>query len=306
MTDQNTNPFNHWNPDYQKRDWEIVDYEQYYLEGIAEPLRGPSVDTSGKDYFTCIGATQTYGIFVEKPFPHLISRTIGIPALNLSLPAAGPGFFAHHQAIIDYINGGKFLILQIMAARAEPNRYFDQAGYCETVRERSTGDIMSSRTAWQKIIEDSSYDLGAAVNDSQQSWIESNKAIIEKVKVPIILFWISHDRLDSDILDTTGLSIDKLFFEFPQLVDKNCVDAIKPLTQSYAACNSRTNWGHQLISRFTGEPTDADYGLLHPSGKDLPPMTHNTYYPSPEMHVEAATILLEAISDLGLFGQPAN
>jgi hypothetical protein len=136
-----------WNPDYQRRDWAIVDYEEYRLPGISQSLRGPAVDPNAGPYFTCLDAAQTYGVFVPRPYPALLAADLGIAAPNLALPAAGPGFYAANDAMPGLVNKGKFVILQVMAARAEANSRYAAAGYCETVRDRATGEVVSSFTA---------------------------------------------------------------------------------------------------------------------------------------------------------------
>jgi hypothetical protein len=67
------------------------------------------------------------------------------------------------------------------------------------------------------------------------------------------------------------------------------VDRIQPLSDRYIECVSDRGTPQPLISRFTGKPTSvvdrADLGALTEP--------FNTYYPSPEMHVDAANALLD-------------
>lgn len=49
---------------YQQRDWEIVDYQEFCLDEVGLTLRGPRPPSLAPgDYFSCIGAAQTYGCF---------------------------------------------------------------------------------------------------------------------------------------------------------------------------------------------------------------------------------------------------
>ena len=69
---------------YQLRDREVVDYQTWPLDGTFLTLRGPkppSLDPGA--YFACVGAGQTWGCFVERPYPTLLSCRLGLPALNL-------------------------------------------------------------------------------------------------------------------------------------------------------------------------------------------------------------------------------
>src|SRR5687768_12640927 len=114
---------------YQARDYEIVDYQMYELPGTGLWLRGPILEAlSSGNYFTCVGAAQTFGCFCDAPYPQLLSQQLGIPALNLGYGGAGPQFFSSQNALVDYINGGKFLVLQAMSGRSQSNSLFDCDG----------------------------------------------------------------------------------------------------------------------------------------------------------------------------------
>jgi hypothetical protein len=289
-----------WNPDYQRRDWEIVDYEEYRLQGISQSLRGPAVDASAGPYFSCLGAAQTYGVFVPRPYPALLAADLGIAALNLALPAAGPGFYAATDAMLGLVNRGKFVILQVMAARAEANSRYAAAGYCETVRDRATGEVVSSFTAWSRLMSERRAEVPALIEETRCNWIESYRALTSQIEVPILLMWISHDRRASDILNLQTLDLETLYFKFPQLVDATCLEPVKAMADAFVACESRRNSGHPLVSRFTGAPAMADNAFIHPSGKDQPKLTHNDYYPSPEMHEDFAADALAALRATGI------
>ena len=68
----------------------------------------------------------------------------------------------------------------------------------------------------------------------------------------------------------------------------------------------------RLVSRFTGEPVELDQAALSAQrrgagtpGQSAPSefglsATHNSYYPSPEMHEDAATAVVKVLRELGL------
>ncbi len=294
-----------WAPRYQDRDREVVDYQEYHLPGLDMVLRGPAVDPSTADYFSAVGAAQTHGTLVQRPFPTQIAERFGLDVLNFGYPAANPGFFARQPKIIDYINGGRFLLLQVMAARAEPNRFFGAEGYCETIRVHETGEIQPAVMAWGGLFErHTAAEVAAAVRESREAWIEDSKLFIKQIKVPIIVLWISHERYFKDHIDfaadfATAEKFSPLRFKFPQYVDAGCVEPVAALCDAFVACDSRRNQGPLLISRFTGKPVTLDNTLIDPRYKGFtPPATHNTYYPSQEMHDDAAALLIPAIEQV--------
>jgi hypothetical protein len=79
-------------------------------------------------------------------------------------------------------------------------------------------------------------------------------------------------------------SVEGLFGDFPHLVDEEMVETVASHCDAYAECVSVRGRPQQLTSRFTGKPTR----VVVPGGR---PLTENSYYPSPEMHEDAAALL---------------
>lgn len=283
--------------DYSLRDHEIVDYEFFELKDVPGlQFRGPAFDPdSTSDFFSCIGAAQTMGIYIQKPYPQLLSTALGMPSLNLAMGAAWPGFFADLDDIIAQVNKGRFLILQVMSARGEPSSRYEATGAVEMLRDRNTGEVIHSGEAWRRVKLGTPEEIQRHMKEIRGSWVENYRRLVAKVKVPVILFWYSKRQQDEPIdLNTTVM--EKSMGDFPQFVDGACVRAVKELCDGYAECYSTRNTGHQLVSRFTGEPTVADFNVFG-RGFDIKE-THNFYYPSPEMHEDAVPPLLDAIRTL--------
>jgi hypothetical protein len=69
------------------------------------------------------------------------------------------------------------------------------------------------------------------------------------------------------------------------------VETVRSHCDGYAACVSVRGRPQQLRSRFTGKPTR----VLVPGER---PTTGNSYYPSPEMHQDAAALLRPICQEL--------
>jgi hypothetical protein len=300
---------------YQARDAEVVDYMMYQLPGTGLSFRGPPPSgLAGGDYFTCIGAAQTFGCFCPRPFPTLLAEQLGLPALNLGYGGAGPEFFARQSPLIDYINRGRFLILQVMSGRSQSNRLFDTGGL-EFLRRRTDGASMGANQAYQELLRGPAWlrrlpprPLFAAlarrvavpgvlrlVAETRAAWIESHRRLLAQVRVPVILFWFS--KRHPDYRARPG-NVRSLFGEFPQLIDQATLDAVRPLGAHFVSCVSSRGSPQPLVSRFTGQPTTVDPARDRPDLAAGPPWTHNLYYPSPEMHQDATGALLETVRRL--------
>ena len=138
---------------YQERDKEIIDYELYEYPGFARPFRGPDPGPlEDKRFFTCIGAAQTFGCYVEKPFPGLLSEALGMPVFNMGVAGAGPGFFLKRKRFVEQANKSTFVVLQLMSARSVSNSLLESQGG-EMLTRRSDGETKGAAPQWLLLIE---------------------------------------------------------------------------------------------------------------------------------------------------------
>lgn len=303
-----------WYPDYQPRDYELVDYERFYVDGCDIPFRGPPLNpfrAAPGSYFSCLGAVQTYGAFYPKPFPTLLTESLGMPALNLAVGGAGPGFYAQYPRLIEAMNRGRFVILQCMAARHAGNSRFQPDGYVEFVIDRKVGDSIPSWAGWKRVVVDELDNALRYVDETRKAWVDSSIDLISRLTVPVIFFYYSRRtpeyKIDMDAVkkqaevirsgSDNGAFVEGLMGDFPHLVDGDSVRKVAAACAGYAECLSARGMGAPLISRFTGKPLAAPmhHDALGAEFVNLPQMTNNWYYPSPEMHEDARSALLPEI-----------
>ena len=83
---------------YQKHDDELVDYQLWKMDGLTHLFRGPKpVNLNRGEFFICMGAAQTFGRFVPKPFPALVAEKLNLQVLNAGHAGAGPLFFLQQK-----------------------------------------------------------------------------------------------------------------------------------------------------------------------------------------------------------------
>jgi hypothetical protein len=272
---------------YQERDHEVIDYELYKLPGTGHRIRGPEPETLAPgEYFTCLGAAQTFGCFCEKPYPALLAESIGLPPLNLGFAGAGPRFFLERQPLLDYINRGRFAIVQVMSARSEDNSFFDTHGL-EYLTRRSDGERLGAEPAYRTLIETESQErVEEVVAETRANWIESYTRLLGLIEVPTILFWFSERPPD---YQETYAEVWGLFGKFPHMVNRAMVERVRPLADDYAECVSSRGLPQPLVSRFTGEPVS----VMHRADLGGGWNAVNPYYPSPEMQADAYDALVD-------------
>lgn len=270
---------------YQERDYDVIDYELFPLLGFQRLFRGPRpASLNAGEYFVCIGAAQTFGCYCPKPFPTLLSERLGIPVLNMGVAGAGPAFFIRRRPFLWYANGARFAVLQVMSGRSESNSLFETDG-SEMLKRRSDGKEIAASLAYGELLATlSPSEVDSVVEETRRNWIANMQKLLGLIHVPKVLVWFSIRT--PEYLPRYG-DERELLGAFPQLVNRPMVEALRSHVDEYVEVITSRGFPQPLFNRFTGEPATirmrADLG-----GKSK---HQNTYYPSPEMQLDAADAL---------------
>jgi hypothetical protein len=202
--------------------------------------------------------------------------------LNLGRGGAGPSFFSKdNDKLLKYINDAKFAIIQVMSGRSESNSLFNSKGLGFYTRI-SDGASIGCDNAFRELLEKKDKDyIARIVSETRYNWVINYKELLRKIKIPKILLWFS---VRKPHYKEKYRDLDALFGEFPQLVNLEMLDEIKNLCNEYVECVSRRGLPQLLINRFNGKPISVE-------DKWSGIWNKNWYYPSPEMHIEAADAL---------------
>lgn len=287
--------------DYSLRDSEIVEYGFYEHPALPNfPLRGPAVDTDNADFFACVGAAQTLGVYVAAPFPVLLTQQLGLAAWNLGVGGASPNFFLQHPHLFEHVNRGKFAVLQMMTARDEPNDRMESTAIAGVVTDRRAHDVVPAQIVWQRIMEEEPDKLDTYIQQSRQSWQEHMGELLSLISVPVVPFWFAPKQLDATI-ETGNSTVIGIIDDFPQFVSAQDIEAVNELEETLVCCFSDRDMEFDLRSRNTGLPTEVDYAAMDQTGT-MPSFkeSRNIYYPSPQMHWDAAVVLGDAMRSRGL------
>jgi hypothetical protein len=265
---------------YQGRDRHILDYKLFQLSGLW--VRGPKPPLDPGKFFVCIGAAQTFGRFCERPYPTILSESLDLPVLNLSAPGAGPLFFLQRPQTLVHVNRARFAIVQVMSGRSEKNSRFDSSG--NGLVTLSDGSTVAAGPAYRDLVETSSEELvQKVVAETRLNWVGHFGDLLAKIEVPTILFWFSRR---SPAYQEDYSDVQKLFGDYPQLVNVAMVAQVRAQAHDYVECVTSRGLPQPLFDRL-GRPTT----VVGPALQGSRVLTHNTYYPAPEMHEDAATAL---------------
>lgn len=300
--------------EYQTSDQAIVDYQLFELDRFH--LRGPQPTLSPSHYFACIGSAHTFGRYVQSPFPNLIAKDLEIECLNLGVGGAGPLMFKQ-QALIDVINNARFAIIQIMSGRSMsnsafksrggvglevqiPNLQFESKESQATLLKRieansqfstsfSSDDLsmpigfrLHATEAYKALLKgkDESY-CYVIRQETKLKYILSTISLLKDIKVPKILLYFSNRKPSS--MPKKFKNVRQFLGEFPHFVDQEVINELKPHADYYVECVTERGFPHTLPMEIV---------VASPIGKPRI-IEQDNYYPSPEMHEDAASELLK-------------
>jgi hypothetical protein len=299
---------------YQDRDSEVVDYRMWQLPGTDLWFRGPARrDLVAGEYVAFVGAAQTFGCLCEQPFPALLEERLHRPCLNLGYGGAGPAFFLSRPELLSYVNAAGLVVIQVMSGRSADNSLFESGGL-EFLTRRADGVQLGATRAWEEVIgrkpiwvplsapqliERAAGKINRLlarplvsrlVKETLANYERDFTRLLAAIEPPIILFWFSRRK---PRYQRRYDSLAGLFGEFPQLVDERTLHRLRTPRVQYVECVTHRGTPHVLRSRFTGAPVTIDPARDRPDlGGTL--IGADSYYPSPEMHADAAAALFPA------------
>lgn len=278
---------------YQKRDYEIVDYQLWQMDGIQHPFRGPKPASLEKnEYFACLGAAQTFGCFCEKPFPTLLSEKLSFDVLNIGHAGAGPLFFIKRKKYIQLVNNARFAVIQVMSGRSEGNSVFESLHGRRQIIRKNDGKLMIADKAYKELIETTDEKrIKEIIDETRENYVNHFIELLEAIKVPKILFWFS-ERPPDYIEEFTDYKT--LFGKYPQFVNREMIAKLKLFADYYIESISSEGLPQPLFNRFTGNRV----GFKGNDNTDAKAEMFNTYYPSPQMHEHAFSSLVQLCSNL--------
>jgi LPS sulfotransferase NodH len=268
---------------YQEQDRGRFDYDLQTIPGIPrQTFRGPAVDLS-LPYIVCVGAAQTFGRFCTHPFPSRLADGLGMQVLNLSVGAAGPRLF-QTPSYLDVINGARLVVLQVLSGRSERNSLFESSAFGMNSGTRlSDGKSMLFMEFFNELARtEPPHVLLEVARETQENYVQSMLGLIDQIVPPKVLLWFA-DRTPDDYADEL-----ERMKRFPQLVNRQMVERIRVRCDAYVESVSKSGLPQELWP--AGEPvagTTVENGVLV-----------NRYYPSPEMHAQAAERLIPKCRDL--------
>ncbi|WP_296427667.1 DUF6473 family protein [Yoonia sp.] len=198
-----------------------------------------------RPYMAFVGGTETYGKFIEKPFPAIVEKAMRQTCINLGCVNGGIDAFVNDPTVMDVCNGADMTVVQVMGANYLSNRFY-------SVHPRRNDRFVQASTVLQAIYDDVDFSefsftrhmLGAlcakspdrfdiVVTELRQAWTARMRNMLHQIGSQCILLWFSEDEIsDADWAERAGqLQVDPLF------VTQTMIDELRPLVKDIVIVN---------------------------------------------------------------------
>lgn len=201
-------------------------------------FRGPRRDLS-KPYLAFLGGTETYGKFIEDPYPARVEMACGATCVNFGLPNAGIDAFTQDPFVIGAAARADVTVLQVMGAQNMTNRFYSvhprrndrfvsASSLLSTIfREVDFSEFHFTKHMLSRLIEVSPERFETVRTELEQAWIARMKLVLGQIRGKSILLWFSHHApISGDDAARYDLNRDPLF------VTRAMMDEIAPFATS--------------------------------------------------------------------------
>lgn len=194
-------------------------------------FRGPERRVRG-DYVTFLGGTETFGRFIETPYPDLVEQDTGLASINLGCLRAGLDSYLTSAGLIDICSMAKVTVIQIMGAVNMSNRFY-------TVNPRHNERFMRASKRFKEIypevdfseFEQTSHMLTGLARQGadrlhlvrqelQCAWVARMRSLLGQIDGRKVLLWMADH---APYCTATGGTICR----DPLFVDRAMLNAIK-------------------------------------------------------------------------------
>jgi hypothetical protein len=178
------------------------DHATVCYPGSSLRFRAPAGDPT-QPHVLCIGGTETFGRFIDTPYPGLLADALAMPVVNMGVSGGGLDVLLNDTAIAEAGNVATSIVLQVPGAQTLSNRLY-------TVHPRRNDRFLRAsgilRTVYRDVdftefhfvrhmldhLRALSSDRFSIVRDELRlAWTARMTRLIGDARVPVHLLWLS-------------------------------------------------------------------------------------------------------------------
>lgn len=256
---------------YERLGRSPLDYLPCSYAGSKLSFRGPQRKLEGL-YASFLGGTDTYGKFIEQPYPALIEARTGVKCVNFGWPNAGVDVYLNDPGVLMATAQAGLTVLQVPCVANMTNRFYsvhprrndrflEASGTLRTMYgEVDFTEFHFVRHMLERLQEMSDGRFSTVREEIQIAWVSRMQLLLQKLDSKIVLLWMSARKPENDA-DQTSAAFD------PNYVTRDMIEVLRPLvaevvevTASRVALSEGTKG-----MRFTDLEAPAAQHVLGPS-----------------------------------------
>lgn len=176
-------------------------------------------------YLAFLGGTETFGKFIDRPFPALVEKGLGQPCVNFGCVNGGVDAFVNDPTIMAACHDADMTVVQVMGANYLSNRFYsvhprrnDRFLRASTVLEAiysevDFADFTFTRHMLETLYAKSPDRFDIVVSELRAAWVARMKNMLGQIGERVILLWFSKHALSDRNWDDypNPLRVDPLF-----------------------------------------------------------------------------------------------
>ena len=214
-----------------------LDISLCHYEGSRLLFRGPARRLD-RPFVAVLGASESYGKYVERPYADLIQGRLGLNVVNLSCVNAGVDVFLNEEPITRIAARAEVAIVQVMGVQNTSNMFY-------SVHPRRNDRFLGATPLLQSmfpsvdftefsftrhmlcvLLAHSPEKFAVVATELRRAWSARMKALTERLPRQRILLWMGN--VPPPATSTQNLSGD------PIMVDAQMIAALRPHFTHYA------------------------------------------------------------------------
>lgn len=175
-------------------------------------FRGPRRPLDA-DYVAVFGSTETYGKFIETPYPALTEEMLGVPCVNFGCVNAGVDAYVNDSALLEAAGNARATVIQVMGAQNISNRLYsvhprrndrfvNASAMLKTIyREVDFTEFHFTRHLLTTLEDICAERFLMVRQELQAAWSARMALLLSRIKGPVVLLWLA-DQAPSDAEDS--------------------------------------------------------------------------------------------------------
>lgn len=199
-------------------------------------FRGPQRNLE-QPYLAFLGGTETFGKFIDHPFPDLLETHLKRPCVNFGCVNGGVDAFVNDPTIMGACKDADLTVVQLMGANYLSNRFYsvhprrnDRFLRASSVMQAIYGevdfaDFTFTRHMLGALYEKSSERFDIVVTELREAWVARMRNMIGQIGPRVMLLWFSKD----DMTDEPWQEREKPLAVDPLFITESMVDQLRDL-----------------------------------------------------------------------------